>query len=233
MLHRSGRPPLLSSLFWALGIALFFITFAVVFVLFFKPFYYLDISLMGLEKSSGRSYEQIRRSYDAIIRYFALWNRAPLAIPDFAMSEHGRIHFEDCKRIFDAVQILCLGTGILSAVSYFRHRHGGNSVYLRLAGIFTILIPCALGICAALNWNRTFTLFHQLFFRNNYWLFDPAADPVIYILPDAFFLQCVVIILILVLAGGVFCLVRAGRRRRRVAAWQSRRQKTHSRKKRG
>lgn len=39
----------------------------------------------------------------------------------------------------------------------------------------------------AVNWEAVFIMFHKIMFRNDYWLFDEALDPVITILPDTFF----------------------------------------------
>ena len=139
------------------------------------------------------------------------------------MSEHGRIHFADCKKIFDAVQILCVITGVLTLFCYFLHRHGGNSRYLRMAGVLTIAIPVVTGAFAFWKWDLAFTTFHKVFFRNDYWLFDSAQDPIILVLPDAFFFQCAAVILAIILLGGLICLTRAFRRKRRVAAWRARR----------
>lgn len=222
MAGKKRRYSTAGNIFWALMIALFIISFAVVFVLQFRPLYYLDIRLLKLPEASGRSAEVIRKNYDAIIRYLTVWNRGGLYMPDFAMSEGGRIHFADCKRIFDVVQIICAVCGIFTLVSFFLHRHGGNSRYLRLAGILTIALPAVIGGLAVWNWDWLFVHFHQLFFRNDYWLFDPTADPIILVLPDAFFLQCAGVIMGIILLGGIICLVRAYRRKNRVAAWHRR-----------
>lgn len=50
-----------------------------------------------------------------------------------------------------------------------------------------------------LDWDALFTAFHKLFFRNDYWLFDPDTDPVINLLPDSYFLHCLAGILVLLL----------------------------------
>ncbi len=201
----------------ALVIALFIISLAVVFVLYFRPLYYLDINILHLDTACGKDAATVRRNYDALCDYLFFWNRGALVLPDFAMSEHGRIHFEDCKRIFDVVQILCIATGILTLIGAIRRKHTARC--LKIAGIFTIVIPAVLGILAAFQWDTLFAAFHTILFSNNYWLFDPATDPIILVLPDGFFLQCAVVILIIVLAGGILCLVRSrkmsyGRRRR-------------------
>ena len=194
----------------AVIIALFIISLAVVFVLYFRPLYYLDIHLFHLDQASGRDAATVRRNYDVLCDYLFFWNRGALALPDFAMSEHGRIHFADCKRIFDVVQILCLASGILTLAGALRRKHTARC--LRIAGILTITIPIVLGLLAFFSWDTLFVTFHTILFRNDYWLFDPAADPVILILPDGYFLQCAVLILVLVFIGSLLSINASGKR---------------------
>ena len=209
--NRAYRSSPAADLLRAIVIALFIISLGVVLILYFRPLYYLDISLRHLDTASGLDAAAVRRNYDALCSYLFVWNRAPLTLPDFAMSEHGRIHFADCKRIFDVVQAVCLVTGILTLIGALRRKHTSRCLYI--AGSLTILIPLALGLLAVFQWNTVFTVFHTILFRNNYWLFDPRTDPVILILPDSFFFQCAVGILVIVLAGGIICLVSARRKR--------------------
>ena len=217
MARRSSSISLWGDLLRAFLIALFIISLGVVAVLYFRPLYYLDISLLHLDTASGLEASVIRKNYDVLCDYLFFWNRGQLFLPDFAMSEHGRIHFADCKVIFDIVQILCLSTGLLTLIGALRGKHTARC--LEIAGILTIAIPAAVGLLAFFQWDRLFVAFHTILFRNDYWLFDPRTDPVILVLPDTFFFQCAVGILAIVLAGGIFCLVRAhrmtGRRRKR------------------
>ena len=218
MARRSSSTSLLGDLLRAVGIALFIISLGVVAVLYFRPLYYLDVSFIHLDTASGLEASVVRRNYDVLCDYLFFWNRGQLHLPDFVMSERGRIHFADCKVIFDVIQVLCLATGILTLIGALRRKHTARC--LRIAGILTIVIPIALGLLAIFQWDRLFVTFHTILFRNDYWLFDPRTDPVILVLPDEFFFQCAVGILIIVLAGGIFCLVRAhrmmtGRRKRR------------------
>ena len=48
---------------------------------------------------------------------------------------------------------------------------------------------------AATDFDRAFTAFHGIFFpgKEN-WLFDPATDPVILLLPEEFFRNCAIAI---------------------------------------
>ena len=78
--------------------------------------------------------------------------------------------------------------------------------FLRSASIITVLLPVIVGILCAVNWDAAFTLFHEIMFRNDYWIFDEATDPVIMILPDAFFLHCAVMIILLILIDSLLCM---------------------------
>ena len=66
-----------------------------------------------------------------------------------------------------------------------------------LGGAFLLV-----GALAALDFNRAFVVFHVLFFpgKDN-WLFDPAEDPIINILPQEFFRNCALLILALLVLG--------------------------------
>ena len=80
-------------------------------------------------------------------------------------------------------------------------------MHFRTAGILSIIIPAVLGTLVALDWETFFVTFHRIFFRNEYWLFDPVTDPVILILPDTYFLQCAAGILVIILAGAAVFLI--------------------------
>ena len=80
---------------------------------------------------------------------------------------------------------------------------------LFITGLLLTGIPVLIGLAALTDWERLFVSFHKVFFSNDYWLFDPATDPVILILPDGFFFQCLAVILVLVIGSGLICIARA------------------------
>ena len=205
----------------ALVLTLFIFTAAVVLVLNFKWLYYIDITILGLEEKSGMTVKEIRANYDALIQYNQFWFHGDLKFPTLFMPETGRIHFQEVKRIFTAVQYLCMGSRIASLIGIIRHARSRRLGYLKIAGILTFAIPLLLGALAAVSWERFFVVFHRIFFRNDYWLFDSRTDPVILILPDAYFLHCALLILLLIVLGGLFCFWIYGKRKR--AAAQKRR----------
>ena len=66
----------------------------------FRPLYYLDMKLLHISDISGYSNDVIRKNFDALIRYNNIWHTGILNFPDFPMSESGRIHFEEVKKVF-------------------------------------------------------------------------------------------------------------------------------------
>lgn len=181
------------------------ISVSVVFTLGFRPLYYLDIHALHIPEVSGYSEEEIRENYDVLIDYNLSFGDEPLEFPSLAMSEPGRIHFEEVKEIFNLFKYMAIGGIILSAAGIWFCTHRKEYRYLKLTSVLTIVLPAALGLLVALNWDWVFVTFHHIAFDNDYWLFDPATDPVITILPDTFFLHCALLIFGCVVAGSVIC----------------------------
>lgn len=119
------------------------------------------------------------------------------------MSESGRIHFEEVKKVFSVFEYGALILIPLSAAEIIAAKKKRFGSLFAAAGIISVGIPAALGLLIAANWEWAFITFHKLVFQNDYWLFDPYTDPVIMILPDEFFMHCAALIMILVLTGSL------------------------------
>ena len=198
---------LCSQLIGGIVVCLLIISFSVTLTLNFRPLYYADIQNLHIPELSGREEKDIRSNYDALIDYNSLFNHQPLKFPTCAMSESGRIHFEEVKKIFDFFGWLFVGTLLLTAAAafYFIKKHAW--LWLRIAGILCIALPAFLGLMVAVNWDYVFVTFHQLVFNNDYWLFDSSTDPIIDILPDGYFMHCAIMIFALVFVGSFLCFI--------------------------
>ena len=187
----------------SLCLALFIISASVTITLNFRPLYYHDISSLKIEETSGFSKKVIRENYDALIDYnqFFYSGKLKLTLP---MSREGKIHFEEVKRIFVGIEYLCVITLILSCFLIKRKIRSRNIDFLRSASIITVLLPVIVGILCAFNWDAAFTLFHEIMFRNDYWIFDSTTDPIINALPEEFFAIELILIISLLL---IFTLV--------------------------
>lgn len=193
------------DIFLAILLTLFIISFAVVFTVFFKQLYYFDIDYLGISQSTGLSKDIIIENYNILIQYQSLFYRGELNLPDFIMSTTGRIHFEEVKKIFDIIQILCITTGMISAVIIYQNHKDKEYRYLKLTTYFSIGIPTILGFLASIDFDKAFVIFHKIAFRNDYWIFDSAVDPVITILPEAFFMHCFMLIIVIVIVMSLIC----------------------------
>ena len=191
----------------ALALTLFIISAAVVVTLNFRPLYYLDVDLLHIAETSGLPRAEILENYNTLIDYNSIFGTKELAFPTLAMSETGCIHFEEVKNVFAFFEITLIVSGVLVLAGVIYRHFKKNPGYLLLSGILTVALPLVLGILIALNWQTVFILFHKIVFRNDYWIFDAATDPVITILPDAFFMHCALLILALVVLGSVVCLL--------------------------
>ena len=174
-----------SDIFLALLLTVFIISLAVVITVFFKPLYYFDIDYLHISETTGLSVDVIRHNYDVLIQYQSLFYQGTLNLPDFVMSNSGRIHFV---------------SGLWSLIMVYRRLKQKEYRFLRLTSLFAIGIPTVIGFLAAIDFNKAFVIFHQIVFRNDYWIFNEATDPVITILPEAFFMHCFMMIVGIVMA---------------------------------
>ncbi len=184
---------------------IFIITGAVTLTVFFTPLYYIDVYLLGLPEKTAMSASEIIANYhDVIVYYIPLLNQ-PLELTSLAMSEQGRIHFEDVKKIVDFFIygfVISLPFALFTIKEQrYKRRYG----YLKQTAIALLILPVLVGGLIAVNWQWTFTTFHQVFFSNDYWVFDPRYDPIINILPDLFFMHCAIMIIALILIGSLVC----------------------------
>ncbi len=182
------------------GILLFLlaVSVSVTVILHLRAIYYADISLLHIPENSGYSVDLIRRNYDVLIDYNTIGFKGPLQFPDLAMSESGRIHFEEVKRVFDLFGYMAIILTPVCIVCLFISRRLRSALCLLIGGILGLAVPVILAVLTAISWDTVFVKFHQLVFRNDFWIFDWRTDPVILILPDTFFLHCAILIFALV-----------------------------------
>ncbi len=178
---------------------LLFISIAVVITVNFRPLYYMDIDALNIEADSGIQKDVILENYNALIDYSSPFYKGELQFPSLAASESGLSHFEEVKNIFTSFYILGAVTLILGVIIIIYKSRRKEISYLLVSAITAIVLPLLLGLFMGINFDKTFILFHKLFFNNNDWLFDPATDPVITILPDTFFMHCAILIILIVI----------------------------------
>ena len=191
----------------SLALALALLTGSIAVPILCRPFYYAHIGPLHLAERTGYTQEEIKTAFDEMLDYCL--GKEEFSTGTLKWSESGKSHFTDVRFLFKLdLQILACSLGVLAAAVFLSSRGrqrparllGRGPAFWAGAGLGAVFL--VVGALAALDFNRAFVVFHSLFFpgKTN-WLFDPAQDQIINILPQEFFRNCAVLILVLLVAG--------------------------------
>ncbi len=179
------------------------VSLGVIFTVNFKPLYYFDIDYLNVPESSGYDSELIKRNYDVLIDYNSPFYKGDLEFPDLPSSPEGLQHFVEVKDIFVAFYYIAIVSAIVCALIIFYKKKRKDNSYLLVSSITVVVLPVIIALLAAIDFDKTFVVFHKIFFRNDYWIFSPKLDPVINILPQTFFLHALILIILILLLGSI------------------------------
>ena len=178
------------------GRLLFLLSLAILLTIYLAWLVYpLEISWLHLTSRVHFQPQIIQQNFNVLMNYLTNPFNHLLQMPEFPSSASGIHHFAVVKGLFHLAQGIALVT-LPMFFLFWRQviRKGFLSLYRR--GILIMLsLPLVLGLIGVfIGFDQFFTLFHQiLFVGDDTWLFDPAKDPVILILPETFFLHAFVL----------------------------------------
>ncbi|HHT88663.1 MAG TPA: TIGR01906 family membrane protein [Clostridiales bacterium] len=193
----------ISDLFIGFVFTILFLSLGVVFTVNFRPLYYLDVKLLNIPEISGYPKEIIIENYNALIDYSSPFYKGDLIFPSLEASSSGIQHFKEVKEIFIYFYLLSAVSLIAATAIIIYKSRKRDFNYLAVSSITAVILPVIAGLLVSIDFDTTFLIFHRLFFDNDYWLFDPITDPVINILPSAFFLHCAILIIAVILLGSL------------------------------
>ena len=174
------------------GSILFLLSLAILLTIYLAWLVYpLEISWLNLTSRVPFQTQTIQHNFNVLMDYLTSPLSRVLEMPDFPSSASGLHHFVVVKGLFHLTQ----GVAIVTLPIFYLFwkqviQKGFLSLYRR--GLLIMLsLPLVLGLVGVfIGFEQFFTLFHQiLFVDDDTWLFDPAKDPVILILPENFFLH--------------------------------------------
>ena len=180
-----------------------FIILSVNFTLLFKPLYYMDIGILNIEQSSNLNKSELEANYNYVITYLTQNTNKEFTLPTLPSSNHGKIHFKEVKAIFDNLKIMLFISITISIIGIIINKRRKTIRYLLTSSILLIIIPIILLIPFLINFDKSFTTFHHVFFNNDYWLFDIKLDPIITILPQNFFFHCAILMIFLIIISSI------------------------------
>ncbi|WP_415323123.1 TIGR01906 family membrane protein [Clostridium perfringens] len=179
------------------------VVFSVIVTLNISPILYsLFIKLNKIPNYNNLSKEEILNDYNNIIHYLNSPQEEVLKFKNFKISPIGEFHFLEVKEIFSSLYLICLACLILGIILFILLKKFKLKISLKAFNIFfyeVLFIFLSLILSFYLNFSKVFTLFHKIFFNNDYWIFDPKKDPIINVLPESYFLFLAVFILFLVM----------------------------------
>ena len=169
----------------------------------FKELYYFDIDYLQIPQISGFSKEDIKLNYDYLIDYNLGKEEENFDMPTIKYSNKGKIHFEEVRYIIQNVIKIFIVCFIVCFIGIITNIKNKNIEFLKITSKVLIIIPLILSLPLIFNFDKSFTIFHEILFDNDYWIFDPNLDPVINILPKEFFLHAGIMILGLILIASI------------------------------
>ncbi|UXZ08968.1 TIGR01906 family membrane protein [Clostridium perfringens] len=164
--------------------------------------YSLFIKLNRIPNYNNLSDEEILNDYNNIIHYLNSPSEEVLKFKNFKISPIGEFHFLEVKEIFSSIYLIGLACLILGIILFILSKKFKLKISLKAFNIFfyeVLFIFLSLILSFYLNFSKVFTIFHKIFFNNDYWIFDPKKDPIINVLPESYFLFLAIFILFLVM----------------------------------
>lgn len=207
----NGKKQRVLAFFGLVSLFLFLLTLAITITINFRPLYRFSIQRFDLLTISGLDQGTLLKNFDQLMDFLNKPWITSMNLPDFPMSAAGYGHFVDVKYLFLLNYAVLLVT-VIPAVAYLLYlKRNGRLWQLVRPFQWGMGVPVILGFLMAIGFDTFFVKFHELFFSNDDWLFDPATDPIINVLPEGFFMYCFILAFVL-LEVFFFLMVLIGRR---------------------
>lgn len=113
-------------------------------------------------------------------------------------NEQDRLHMKDVQDLFIGglwlrrISVLIL---VAAMIALWKMKSDWKmwlpSVYQKTLMVLGIIVAF-LAFYISQNFNRAFVIFHEIFFDNDLWIFDPRTDYMIRMLPEGFFFDIVI-----------------------------------------
>ncbi len=203
------------SVYMIVMIMIFIITFSVSIPVLCRPFYYLHIDMLDLVNKTGYDYQTIKTAYDEMMN-FCLGLTNNFSTGELQYSIDGMNHFIDVKNLFflDLSLLIFSALNIILVpkifkkknITSYRFNNHNNSYY---AAVILLIIFISIVFFSLSGFNRTFVIFHQIFFpgKTN-WLFDYRYDEIILILPEVYFMNCAILIVSILIIICLYLIVK-------------------------
>lgn len=189
------------------AIAVLVMTFVVGFemIIFNEAYFEWHYENRGVTETTEMSIDDLMYVTDEMLDYLE-GERASLDMQatidgqmEEVFGEREKAHMVDVRDMYLAVRnarrVSMLIIGIILLAGLLRFKEMLYHVFNRMKYIIGVLMVfiLILGGLFATNFQKYFTLFHELFFSNDLWLLDPRTDILINMVPESYFYSIVMI----------------------------------------
>lgn len=179
--------------FWLLTL----LTLAITLTINARWLYQWDIQHLELLNYTSLSEKELLMNFDQLMRYLNTPWITELKLSDFPVSASGALHFYEVKRLF-LVNYGVLLVSLIPSFLYVRHLFKNKRLWTLIQPFkIAVGVPLIIAVVMAMGFDRFFVAFHGIFFNNDAWIFNPATDPIINVLPEEFFLHCFILFFVL------------------------------------
>ncbi|MFZ7133636.1 MAG: TIGR01906 family membrane protein [Eubacteriales bacterium] len=168
-------------------------------------FYRYEYNQNNVVVNTGIEMEELMYVTDEIQKYL-FSQRDDFAIMGTVESENRQIfnereitHMDDVKELFvKGMYLRNIGVllGLLLVILLFRMDKRALYKSLRISTFVFFAFSSVMGMLFAFDFTKYFILFHELFFRNDYWVLDPTDSILINMVPLNFFIHIAVGIIV-------------------------------------
>lgn len=212
---------ILTGALMAVGLLLFCFFGSFKVVVFNRRYINGEMDKLNIAERVSMTPENLAEVFDEVLNYLE-GKRADLVISTRvdgvereAFNDREKAHMVDVLKLFETgfslwyAGIGCLVLALGAVLVCRGHRREmiracAKSTLFVFAGF--LLLAAVLAILMAVNFDRCFTVFHQLFFNNDLWLLDPRTDLMINMLPEQFFFDTAFTIGAAALGSCLLCL---------------------------
>ena len=200
---------MIKKVFFSLYLFILSIFFSIILILNSSTFIHnFFIRFTNLDSITDLSIKNIETDYKQVVNYLRFPWINDLKLNYFSMSTGGMFHFQEVKNIFSLIFISFFIIILIGILLYYLY---DKTFITNLVSSFNFyfyfnfsFIIIFLGMMF-FNFSSLFTLFHHIFFNNNYWLFNPIKDSIILVLPENFFMLCAILIICIILFISFSC----------------------------
>lgn len=154
-----------------------------------KSYYLNSYEKNNILEVTGKSLEELEIITVDIIDYLKDKGKEELITPHF--NEKEVLHMKDVQDLFNMARLVKYITATVSFIIIIYSIKTGffkNLVRYLIIGLFSNhLILSILSLIIAADFNKYWTIFHEIFFTNDLWLLNPKTDLMIQMLPEPFF----------------------------------------------